>query len=358
MEQETPEAPRLGRLLEDTLTVPFTAPSLFTRLSQCPAPGYGLLAANTAAYYALAIAVNLVRSLLDGGSALSPAVMAAAAAGAAAIAVALSFAGAGLLHALCLLAGGTGDFRRSYQLVSSLSFLFVIQSLLNWSPLLWALPVPWAALLLAEGCRRLHAAPRARAWAVFGGLGLLLLGSQWLARREFSRFLQQTEVISPAAAQLQQAAAGLQALQQALPLLPGATEALAVGPALAAPGRLPSSLDLLSGPGVMPLGTEDERAPGPAPKMAPPANPAQLQALQSQAALTMDALLPMLNNPAVTRMLTPEQRAQMDAIAKMLQAAQAQQKTGKPLTPQERAQRRADAEKMQAMMMKMMENRK
>lgn len=355
MEPAAPEAPRLGRLLEETLTAPFVAPSLFTRLARSPAPGYGLLAANTAVYYSLAVAVNLARSLLDGGSALSPALLAAAAAGASALAVALSFAGAGLLHALCLLAGGGGDFRRTYQLVSLLSFLFVIQSMLNWTPLLWALPVPWAAFLAASGCRGLHQAPRTRAWAVFGSLGLLLLGCQWAARRELSRFLQQTEPMGRSTEQLQQ---DLQALQQAFPLLPGATEALSAGPALAAPGRLPSSLELLSGSGVAPLDADQDEGPAGGAALAPAASPRDVQAMRDQTSQMMDSLLPMLDNPAVTRMLGPEQKAQLDEIAKMLKAAQAQQKSGKPLTPEEKAQRRADAAKLQAMMTKMMEGKR
>lgn len=336
-----PRAHSLGRLLEETLTAPVRPVALFTQLAQEGVPGYGLLLANALVFSAAMFAVNLARVAASDPAAVAryPAhLTAVVGVTALALAAAGSFLAAALLHAAARLAGGGGGFSRSYQAVSMMSASALLWSLLGHFSSGWAVALAWSVLLACAAVERLHQAPALRTRAVFAALGLFALLGTWSAKLATQRVLapyrmmaeqmkgiqnitQTLEKIQPVnganpteepSAQAQKLLQELQRLQTVEP------EAGSTNPA--DPSR--SGLDLIKQ--QAPLGAGSA-----------PMDPKQLQAVNKAAANMMQSVMPMLNNPELTKGLDPEQAKQLQGLTQMVRQLQDNLQSGKPTTPQQ-----------------------
>jgi len=335
----------LARMLEDTVTAPFRAGTVFASLGERPAPSYAVMIPNLLAFCAAAYAANLLRSSIITPEPLasSPAVMAIAAAAGLVLIVPLSFVAAGILHVFMLLSGAEGDFQRSYQASSMLSWLVTLQSLLNRFDWVWTLPALLAAYLAAAAAKSLHRAPAARAGVVFGVVAAAGISGQWWLREQVSRWSQTARAIDNAATAAQDLGRQLQQLQQMAASVTGGVG----GPDRGAPQEQPqatwgaalssspqptavSGLQLLSPPQSGPAGAPD------GPQLRAQAQ-AQGQAIQQATSNLMDPIMAMLSNPALTRGMPPEQAKQMKALTSLLGQMQAGMSSGKKPTPEEQA---------------------
>lgn len=104
-----------------------------------------------------------------------------------------------------------------------------------------------------------------------------------------------------------------------------------------------SGLDLLRRP--------DGAAPGDSLPPAPADAPARARDLQRSAAGMLDSLAPMLDDPAMTRRMTPEQKAEMKELRAAVDDLRAQIAAGRSLSDAEFAKR---MERLQRLTMKMM----
>ncbi|MBI3297722.1 MAG: YIP1 family protein [Elusimicrobia bacterium] len=90
----------------------------------------------------------------------------------------LSWLGSGIFHVICLILGGRGAFKLSYQTIAAMSALFPVSTLLGAIPY-GTIPVQLYGLYLTvAAASAAHGVKKGRAWAVFGILtGLGILGS-------------------------------------------------------------------------------------------------------------------------------------------------------------------------------------
>ena len=88
----------------------------------------------------------------------------------------ISWLGAGIFHVICLILGGKGPFKQSYQVIASMAAMFPISTLLGAVPF-GTVPVQLYGLYLSvTAAGAVHGVAKARAWIVFGiftGLGIL-----------------------------------------------------------------------------------------------------------------------------------------------------------------------------------------
>jgi hypothetical protein len=344
----------IGRMLEDTVSALVRAGDVFAGLAERPAPSYGVMIPNLLVVCAVVCAAILLRVCVVAPELLqaSPSMIALAAAAALILAVPLSFVAAGVLHAFMLLSGGEGDFQRSYQAASISSSLIALQALLNWFDWVWALPALLVAYLGTAAARTVHRAPVLRAGVVFCLVAAFCISGQWWLREQLSRWSQAARAMRTAASLTQQ----LQQLQQiSLPPEPGAEpptlppDALPFAPerqsgGASAPPESPqpsglSSLELLSPPQG---GGHAER---PAPLQA------QAQSIQQAATNLLTPIMTMLQNPALTKGLSPEQAKNMSDLRSMLAQMQKNMASGQKTTPEEQA---AMASQFQSSMMQFM----
>ena len=308
----------LIRMLEDAVTAPFKSSAVFGRLAGEPPPGYGLMLAGLSVFLAAMFAVNLLHAAVSYPEAvmrLGPGVLAAIGLAAVGLAIVLSVLAAAVLHGLCLLAGGTGGFARSCQILSLLSALLPLQALLGWIPELWAAPTVLAATLCVVAAERLHAARPWRARSLFPAAAALSLLAAWAVRAEMAEYR----------ASLSNAGQQLQAVERASEAMGKAREILAAAQNPQASPAALSGLDLLRGPG--------QAEPGGGQASAPP--PEQAQALQKSSLEMMNAIMPMLRNPGFTKDMPPGQLKQIEELMKMLSQLQGNLGAGKRMTPQE-----------------------
>jgi hypothetical protein len=342
-------------MLEDTVSALFRAGDVFADLAQNPAPSYGVMIPNLLVFCATLCAGLLLRAGIAPLGILhaSPTAMLLAAALGLILAVPLSFLAAGALHAFMLLSGGAGDFQRSYQAASMFSILIALQAMLNWFDWVWALPALLTAYMGAAAARTIHRAPALRAGVVFCLLAGSCVAGQWWLREQYSRWSQTATALQTTAMAAQDLGRQLQQFQQ-LSALPepsvggtnrGVPEASGAG-AAAAPNSPqsvgPSSLDLLISPsetGSPPAGATSAQLQ------------AQAQGLQQATANMLSPMMAMLQNPALTKGMSPEQVKQMGSVTGMLSQLQKDMTSGKKTTPEEQA---AVMAQFQAAMMKLM----
>lgn len=342
-----PEAPSLGEFLEATMTaVPY--PGVFVKMGERPAPGYPVMLANLLAFWALALVIRVVRELVAGTPGFDPVMLLAPSALALFAVACFSVPGSVVVHALALLSGGQGDFKRSFQLVSMISSVAVIDALLSFAPGLWFVRSLIAAWLLAEGAMALHKAQPPRARTVFSFLAAVGIAAQWQAQRLAERAMER------------QAAAILrESMQQLTPLLPGAQDAR--------PGGRPStSLDLLQNSGggssLSPLSPGETTYEQPQDRMQvtrpgsqPPAQEDPgLRAMQLQMAGMVDALKPLLTNPQMTGRMAPEQRKQIDILLGVLEQQKQAMASGQMISPAQQKKNMELMMQLQAQMMQQM----
>lgn len=324
----------LKQMLEDSLTAPLRPASVFSSLAQKPAPGYPVMTANLAAFTGASAAITLAHAALTQPAMLKAGLLALALGGLATLLllVVLSFPGALVLHALSRLCGGSGDFSRSYQIVSISSALACLAAVLNWFPAAWALPVLLGAYVTAAGIQGLHQAPKMRTWAILGTLSLFSLGGQWLVRREIQKYAGPLALMSTASEDLEQ-------IQNALPQKIDLENMALEAPE--AESRAVSGMDMIKNPQV-----SEASAPSEASALPSVENPGQ------DAAAMMSMIAPMLNNPALLKSMPAEDAAKMKELMEILNKTQASLKSGKPLSEKET---KAMAQKIQQLTMEMMQ---
>ncbi|MEK9144025.1 MAG: hypothetical protein AAB339_00275, partial [Elusimicrobiota bacterium] len=138
-----PQAPGIADLIEGSLRAAFLPDRVFGAYASLPQPTLLVLSACAAFWIALGGLINAVmvqmQFPLTSGGGILPLMLGL---GAAVLLVfALSFPAAGLVNILALASGGSGAFRRSYQLVAMMGLLIPISLGLFWSgvPYLWVL---------------------------------------------------------------------------------------------------------------------------------------------------------------------------------------------------------------------------
>lgn len=302
-----PQRPQtLLRLLEETLTAPFHLGALFDRLALEPPPGYLLMTANFAIYVVLMLALNLVHVAIVSPASLQrpPELLAIVAAAALLLVVIGAFLTAAVVEAAALASGAAGDYRRSFQIVTLLSALAPFQAALNWLPSAWPVPLLLGGFACAIGLERLHRAPVMASRVVVSLLVAAGLGTVWAARRVVERALAPLAAVEQSSEQLRDMAAQIQQLQQA-------------GAGVAAPGG--SSLNMLS-PGAMPGSAQQQAAQ-----------------IQQNTNAMLKTLTPMLNDPNLTKNMTPDQAAMLQQASAMIGSIQNSLQSGKAPDPQEQA---------------------
>lgn len=326
--EPAPEAPKpfaLSDLLEDTLTAPFRARSLFARLAARPAPGYALLAANHVVYFLAAMVLLAVLATISHPALFNRFLALMGPVGPfflvflIFVAVAVSFAVAGVLHAIVRAIGGRGDFSRSYQIVSMLSLIGVLNVLLTQAPGGWIAALLVYAYLLIVAVETLHGCSPWKARLVFGTLVAIMTALQLFMGYQYARWMQtDADVREAMSALLGPAAAANSADSTGAPAAPGEE---------AAPGQgsSPSGLDMIALPKL------DGAAPS-GPGLTAP----QADALRQNSAAMIQSMMPMLTSPELTKDMDPEQAAQVRELTKMVGELQGQLQSGAAMSPKER----------------------
>jgi cell division septum initiation protein DivIVA len=202
-----------------------------------------------------------------------------------------------------------------------------------------------AVYLAAAAARFLHRAPATRAAIVFSLLGGCILGSHWWLRQQIARLAETAKAVKTAAVAAQDLGRQLQQAQQLAappegetggppPDLPqDRTQALwgTAPPSSSGPAAI-SGLQLLAPLTGSP--PPDKRVDGPEPQTQAEA---QAKAIQQATSNMLAPIMAMLNNPALTRGMSPEQAKQMNALVGAFSQMQAGMTSGKKLSPQEEA---------------------
>lgn len=346
---EAPAAPGFGELLELSLTALVNAPGVFAKLDARPAPGPGAAAAAALAWGGLFFALNLVHVALS-----SPAFLQSypawqlAAVGAAGLGAwaSLYLLGSSLLYGLGRALGSAGDFDRALLVAAFALAAAPVHALARWVPAAWPVPVLLAAWIAASGLGVMFKANPWAARGVCAALAAAVLGVQYGAGlvvdkySDAARMAASAALAAPDAEQL----ADLQKQMQQVQELALQTSALAAPQGSGSSGG--SSLDLLRGP----AGEE-----------APEARPTEVQQLaqlkaQGDAAnrgmvAMLDSITPMLNNPAITQNMGPQQKADYVELTKMIQQLKEDAAANTITSPQEQ---QAKMMKIQGLVMRMM----
>jgi hypothetical protein len=352
----------LPTMLEDTLTAPFALGKVFAKHAQAPSPGVGVLAANVAFYSAAFLILLVLRFRLSfpaiAGN-FEPARYASAVFCCSVLLTAASFAAAGILHALCAAAGGKQDFQRSYHILSLLALFLPSCAAASMFRFGWpALAVFWT-FLTAVAVENMAGAPAGRARAVLGGAAACAIGAAWFAAAQVERYV----------APLRQAAAFQAQLQRE------AQDAMKAPPLSAvAAGVAASSATMVTAPQAQQLAQALQQASslnlisGPSGQISAP-TPAQVQAIAAQiqqhpgaapqfAAQTLQSVMPLLDNPNLTKGMPPEQAKQIQAMSALLKQMGGNMQAGKPLTAEQKMQLMKTQQAAMQMMMQQMQQTK
>ena len=304
----------LPALLRDHLTAPLRPGALFEQKARAPAPGYLIMAANVTVFTIAMFAINAAYfamkfpMIFSAGIAWIPTALAGIV-----MAVMGSFILAGLVHALALMAEGQAPYARSYQIVSLLSLIGPLQALSAWISGTWLVAPLVGACLSVIGLERLHKSQPLKTRVLVCALTLFALIG---ARCAVSRLEQQAALFQTLRA-LPQAPAQAQN-HPPEPILPQSQPA---NPA--APQAAPSSLDMIRAPQM------DAQQQAPAASYQTPAP------IPKEGVDMFDSMMPMLDNPALTKGLSPRQTKQMEKLKALMR--QLQQDIRKSMTPEQRA---------------------
>lgn len=328
----------LGELFEQSMHALVHAPETFRAAAARPAPGYVPALTLALADGALAIAINLVHSAISNPRFLdrySGGLLAAISAAVLGVYVSLFLLLAVLIYALGLALGGKGDFNRGVQAAAALTLLAPLQSAANALPHAWPLPALLAGWMAAGALTGLFSASLPAARTLCGVLTAAAIGGQFFLRAVASRAADLAAAASVAA----QAAQINAQFSRGFPMTqPSSVGFSAVGGAPAAPSsasapRAVSGLDLLRGP------DDGGNAAAPAapqtPAQAAAAINRQAQGVEQSAVAMIDALGPMLNNPAMTQRMNSQQKAQFRQLTVMIQNVRTQIASGRRISPDE-----------------------
>ncbi len=332
-----PAPPSFGELIGLSLTALLNAPGVFLRLSERPAPRRAAVLSVAFAWGGAFFALNLIHAALAYPVALEayqPWQIALVGFFAILIWSALYLIGVSLAYALGRTLGSAGDFN-SALLIGAVTFTAApVQALCSWYPLSWLAPV-LAAWMLACGLISLF---KASAWPARGA-GVVLAAVLYGAGLAVEHF-QLAAFMARSAPSSAQSAVLEQQMQQLAPLLSEIRDTAPNGQA----GQ--SSLDLLRGSAAAESTT------------APPTSLQQLSQLSAQGdALNksvismLDSIAPMLNNPLVTRGMTPLQKSDYATLKNMIQELRGSMLANARVSPQEQ---QAKMLKIQELVMRVM----
>lgn len=326
--QEPLIAPSLGESFERSLLGLLRGRSAYASLAERPAPSYGSLTFLALGFAASALALNAALTAVSQPSLLGryPVWFYAAVAAAA---LGLCLAGllllSALLYGLGKALGGDAGFARGYQAAAMLFALAPVQSLAGLLPLAWVAPsalFAWAGAGALAGLLRASFPGALAACALLAGLSV---AGQAVARAAYAnaqRELSQVQAVMQAGAGAADAAAmlrSIQAQQGADPDRLPSLEGSALGPPPPSSGG--SSLDLLRGDG-------GAAASSP---VSPAAEKAMLQqgdALRANVEGMVASILPLLDNPAISRNLDAQGKADMAEIRGILAKLNGQSAAG------------------------------
>lgn len=318
-----PDAPPLGELFELSLTALFNAPGVFARLEARPAPGPGASYLLALAWGSLYLALNLLRATIEYPSALqayAPWQIGAVGFFGLGLWTALYLLGASLVYGLGRALGSAGDFDRALLVAALTLSAAPAQAICRWFPMAWFAPAIVAAWILACGLSALF---KAAPWAARGVCAVLaagVLGLQYgagLAAEKYSAGRFPTNFASGASSPYGSGAAPLAELQQVQPVVADAPKGQSPqgdSPKGDSPKANQSGLDLLRGPGA-----EEAPAAGPVPSQPLSEMSASVDALNRSMIGMLDSIAPMLNNPTITKNMTPRQKADYAELKTMMQ---------------------------------------
>ncbi|MBI5884372.1 MAG: YIP1 family protein [Elusimicrobia bacterium] len=335
-------APGLASLLGQSLAALLRGPAVFAQAAAAETPPLWAMAANILVFAAAgqgAILVLRSAGTTRTGEAVGLALFHA---GAAAAALAGSFVFALIVDVIARISDSDADYLRSYQIVSLSSGAAVAGTAAYALPVLWFIPTAWAAFLIGIGIQKLHRARPYRAWTIVGVLAAAALGGQWFGMLQYRAVMEQTRAAGAVMSEMQRFRAELEKALPALqedgllpvpPSLPTGQRLDAVSggqggevaqPPIAAPGKNPFlSPEAL----VLPPG---DAAPTDQP--APAFDPRQSQALMNSSMGIIRSMLPMLNNPQLTKNMSPAQAQQFREIVRTIEGLDRNAAQGKTPT--------------------------
>lgn len=314
-EAPPPQPPGLGELFERSLSSLFLGRPGYARLLERPAPSFGVMTGLALGFAVTALGLNTALTAIS-----QPALLGAypawfyAAVAAASLGLCLAFLllSAAALYGLGKALGGEGGFERAYLAAAMLFALAPLQSLTGLFPYAWLAP---SVLFIWSGAGALSGLLRAGfpgALTACAMLSMLAIAGQGAARAAYAKS-QEMLAQSRAVLQAGQAAASAAALMQNMPGMQAQMPPQAEG-AAAEPGAPAgaSGLDLLKG------GAEDAGQEPGAPAPTPQQMLAQGDALRLQAEAMIGSILPMLDNPQMTRNLDAQGKADLQELKDML----------------------------------------
>lgn len=355
---DSPKAnpPKLGELFELALTALINAPGVFAKLEARPAPGPGTSFLVALAWGAAFFALNLLHVTIA-----NPAALQAYPPKQVGIVVLLGF---GVWTAMCLLGssfvygigrmlGSAGDFDRALLITAVTLAAAPVQALCTWFPMAWVVPAVLAAWIFACG---LSTQFKTDPWAARGVCAVLaagVLALQYAAGQVVEKYAATAQLAAVAvqgastASQLAELQQQMQQVQTAASQMPQVGNSpQADSPQADSPQANRSGLDLLHGP---------------EPASTPPGGPTKREQLSQMSAsgdalnnsmITMlDSMAPLLNNPAITKNMSLQQKADYTELRRMIADMKTEIIENKITSPQEQ---QAKMQKIQQLMMRMM----
>lgn len=345
-----PVAPGFLELFEASVAGVFN-PAVYRGLAARPAPTFATTAGLAAASGAASLVVNLAHSVVETPGFLgkySPLLMGAVTVAALGMYGSVTLLLAVMMYGLGNALGGKGEFDRGLQCAAMMSILWPVQMMCNWFPVAWVLPSALAAWIAALALVGLFGAKPILSRTICAVLGAGALAVQTVAHvvaDKAAEAISATQAVTQATEAQADFAKQMQAVQTQMQAV---TDAAAPPPGTAAlPGTrtATSGLDLLRGPGG-----EDGGTPPPATD-APPAVIAAAKGMQANAAGMIDSIAPLLNNPAMTKNMTPEQKANLSELQALMADLKTQMASGHSLSDAAFAQK---MQRFQALTLKMM----
>ena len=333
MANESPKAPDLSELFELSLLAPFS-PAVFRTAAARPAPSFGTAMGLALSTGMAAAAIQLAKIAVADSNFLenaAPTTIASVAAIALFLYVVFFLMFAALLGGLGRALGGKASFERGLQAAAMLSVLGPVQMLCNGFPIAWALPSALAAWVAAGALAGLFEAKPWPARSLCAVLAAGAIGAQAVGRDLADRALmtyQTTQLIS----QSMRAFPAPVVLDTTAPLNESA------------PPLATSGLDLLRGPDD---GGSTPQMPAAADMGIgrPPPN------IPAGAVVMLDAISPMLNNPALTRKMSAPQKEDLKRLQLLIASMKENMASGKSTRDPAFAKNMAD---LQRLTMKMM----
>jgi hypothetical protein len=342
-----PVAPGYGELLERAVPALFLGRAGYAPLADRPEPSYGAMTLLALTLATVGFALNTATTAISQPELLGhypPWFYAAAVVGVQLLTLGALLLGAGVLWGLGKLLGGEGGFSRAYLAAAMLFALAPLQALTGLFPYAWLLPCvlfAWAGAGAVSGLLRAGFPGALTACTL---LASLLLALQAVSRAAYAKSQE-------ALAQAQSVLAAAQAAQTAAALMtPPPAEPSAGSPEPLAPGSGPvdpnapvvgrfapaaagttgsSSLDLLRAPGEGPV-------PGAAPSPAEQSRAlAQSGELRTQVVAMLESVMPMVDNPAISRGLDAQGKADVLELRQMLAKLKDQTSRNVKLSDQE-----------------------